>query len=171
MNCKGRRYLLNFCVGLLGGNGQEEWATFCTIVWWSNGGLKGKPPVRGQHVCLADAERSSSQPKTNEYWGCAWLFLALITNYIRLYSWKWVKILLRPFWSHFTYPQSRILSPFKKNNPWRNAYPFTLLFVMLIIFDKRYSVRDICFKMTLLVKFEAFPKSVQGLLIHAIPVV
>ena len=112
MNCKGRRYLLNFCVGLLWGDGQEDWATFCTIVWWSNGGLKGKPPVRGQHVCLADAERSSSQPKTNEYWGCAWLFLALITNYIRLYSWKWVKILLRPFWSHFTYPQSRILSPF-----------------------------------------------------------
>ena len=113
MNCKGRRYLLNFCVGLLGGDGQGEWATFCTIVWWSNGGLKGKPPVDGQHVCLADAERSSSQPKTNEYWGYAWLFLALITNYIRLYSWKWVKILLRPFWSHFTYPQSKILSPFK----------------------------------------------------------
>ena len=68
--------------------------------------------VRGQHVCLADAERSSSQPITNEYWGYVWLSLALITNYIRLYSWKWVKILLRPFWSHFTYPQSRILSPF-----------------------------------------------------------
>ena len=112
MNCKGRRYLLNFCVGLLGGDGQGEWATFCTIVWWSNGGLKGKPPVDGQHVCLADAERSSSQPITNEYWGYVWLSLALITNYIRLYSWKWVKILLRPFWSHFTYPQSRILSPF-----------------------------------------------------------
>ena len=77
------------------------------------GASKGKPPVDGQHVCLADAERSSSQPKTNEYWGYAWLFLALITNYIRLYSWKWVKILLRPFWSHFTYPQSRILSPFR----------------------------------------------------------
>ena len=115
MNCKGRRYLLNFCVGLLGGNGQEEWATFCTIVWWSNGGLKGKPPVRGQHVCLADAERSSSQPLTNEYWGYVWLSLALITNYVRLYSWKWVKILLRPFWSHFTYPQSRILSPFQSS--------------------------------------------------------
>ena len=68
--------------------------------------------VRGQHVCLADAERSSSQPITNEYWGYVWLSLALITNYVRLYSWKWVKILLRPFWSHFTYPQSRILSPF-----------------------------------------------------------
>ena len=67
--------------------------------------------VRGQHVCLADAERSSSQPITNEYWGYVWLSLALITNYVRLYSWKWVKILLRPFWSHFTYPQSRILSP------------------------------------------------------------
>ena len=45
------------------------------------------------------------------------------------------------------------------------------LFVILIIFDKRYSVGDICFKITLLVKFEAFPKSVQVLLIHAIPVV
>ena len=31
------------------------------------GASKGKPPVDGQHVCLADAERSSSQPKTNEY--------------------------------------------------------------------------------------------------------
>ena len=66
---------------------------------------------------------------------------------------------------------SKFTKKSKKNNPWRNAYPFTLLFVMLIIFDKRYSVRDICFKMTLLVKFEAFPKSVQGLSIHAIPVV
>ena len=47
----------------------------------------------------------------------------------------------------------------------------SLCFLMLIIFDKRYFVRDICFKMTLLVKFEAFPKSVQGLLFNAIPVV
>ena len=31
------------------------------------GASKGKPPVDGQHVCLADAERSSSQPITNEY--------------------------------------------------------------------------------------------------------
>ena len=112
MNCKGRRYLLNFCVGLLGGDGQGEWATFCTIVWWSNGGLKGKPPVDGQHVCLADAERSSSQPKTNKYWGFVWLFLALNTNCNRLYSWKLEKNLLRPFCTHFAHPQSRILSPF-----------------------------------------------------------
>ena len=40
--------------------------------------------VRGQHLCLAHAERSSSHPKTNKYWGFVWLFLALITIYIRL---------------------------------------------------------------------------------------
>ena len=70
--------------------------------------------VRGQHLYLAVTERSSSHPKTNKYRGSVWLFLALITNYNRLYSWKLVKILLTPFWSHFSYPQCRILSPFSK---------------------------------------------------------
>ena len=37
---------------------------------------------------------------------------------------------------------SKFTKKSKKNNPWRNAYPITLFFVMLI-FDKRYSVRDI----------------------------
>ena len=69
--------------------------------------------MRGQHLYLAVTVRSSSHPKTNKYWGLVWLFLALNTNYIRLYSWKWVKILLRPFCTHFSYPQSRILSPYK----------------------------------------------------------
>ena len=68
--------------------------------------------VRGQHLCLAHAERSSSHPKTNKYWGFVWLFLALNTNCNWLYSWKLEKNLLRPFCTHFTYPQSRILSPF-----------------------------------------------------------
>ena len=68
--------------------------------------------LRGQHLYLAVAERSSSHPKTNKYWGLVWLFLALITNYIWLYSWNWVKNLLRPIWTHFSHPQSRILSPF-----------------------------------------------------------
>ena len=68
--------------------------------------------VRGQHLYLAVTERSSSHPKTNKYRGSVWLFLALITNYNRLYSWKLVKNLLTPFWSHFSYPQCRILSPF-----------------------------------------------------------
>ena len=68
--------------------------------------------MRGQHLYFAVTVRSSSHPKTNKYWGFVWLLLALITNYNWLYSWKWVKNLLRPFWSHFSYPQSRILSPF-----------------------------------------------------------
>ena len=71
--------------------------------------------MRGQHLYLAVTVRSSSHPKTNKYWGFVWLLLALITNYNWLYSWKWVKNLLRPFWSHFSYPQSRILSPFNLN--------------------------------------------------------
>ena len=70
--------------------------------------------MRGQHLYLAVTVRSSSHPKTNKYWGFVWLLLALITNYNWLYSWKWVKNLLRPFWSHLSYPQSRILSPFGK---------------------------------------------------------
>ena len=36
MNCERRHYLLNFCVGPQGGVGQEELATLCTIVGWSN---------------------------------------------------------------------------------------------------------------------------------------
>ena len=36
MNCERRHYLLNFCVGPQGGVGQEELATLCTIVRWSN---------------------------------------------------------------------------------------------------------------------------------------
>ena len=72
--------------------------------------------VRGQHLCLAHAERSSSHPKTNKYWGFVWLFPALNTNCNRLYSWKLEKNLLRPFCTHFAHPQSRILSPFEFQN-------------------------------------------------------
>ena len=45
----------------------------------------------------------SSHPKTNIYWGFVRLFLALNTNYNQLCSRKYVKILLRPFWTHFTH--------------------------------------------------------------------
>ena len=79
--------------------------------------------VRGQHLCLAHAERSSSHPKTNKYWGFVWLFLALNTNCNRLYSWKLEKNLLRPFCTHFTYPQSRILSPFDLTTVLRSCWP------------------------------------------------
>ena len=71
--------------------------------------------VRGQHLCLAHAERSSSHPKTNKYWGFVWLFPALNTNCNRLYSWKLEKNLLRPLCTHFAHPQSRIRSPFSNN--------------------------------------------------------
>ena len=85
--------------------------------------------LRGQHLYLAVAERSSSHPKTNKYWGLVWLFLALNTNYIWLYSWNWVKNLLRPIWTHFCHPQSRILSPFRLS--W---LPFLLKILKLVIF-------------------------------------
>ena len=68
--------------------------------------------VRGQHLYLAVTERSSSHPKTNKYRGSVWLFLALITNYNRLYSWKLVKILLTPFWSHLDIRSPGSWAPF-----------------------------------------------------------
>ena len=60
-----------------------------------------KKKMWGQHLYLAVTVRSSSHPKTNKYWGFVWLFLALITNYIGLYSWKLVKILGIFFAPHF----------------------------------------------------------------------
>ena len=69
--------------------------------------------LRGQHLYLAVAERSSSHPKTNKYWGLVWLFLALNTNYIWLYSWNWVKNLLRPFWTHLVIRSPGSWAPFE----------------------------------------------------------
>ena len=84
--------------------------------------------MRGQHLYLAVTVRSSSHPKTNKYWGSVWLSLALNTNYIWMYSWKWVNTLLRPFCTHFSYPQSRILSPFCKLDQISQFWPdFTIL--------------------------------------------
>ena len=68
--------------------------------------------VRGQHLYLAVTVRSSSHPKTNKYWGFVGLFLALNTNYILLYSWQCVKIMLRPFCTHFTHSKFSLLRPF-----------------------------------------------------------
>jgi len=68
--------------------------------------------VRGQHLYLAVTVRSSSHPKTNKYWGFVGLFLALNTNYILLYSWQCVKIMLRPFCTHFTHSKFSPLRPF-----------------------------------------------------------
>ena len=92
--------------------------------------------VRGQHLYLAVTVRSSSHLKTNKYWGFVGLFLALNTNYILLYSWQCVKIMLRPFCTHFTHSKFSPLRPFLHRKHCVLAY-----FLRILLGPKKMKVR------------------------------